>query len=769
MIDSMLQDSIDTTLDDRQARTIMPPTPASSFSLWNTVKAPSKGVGAGILESGGFASDMLGAFGQVQAGYGSQADPTLIFDSKEAERREQQGAAARANINTGAAFSTDLGSSMRQSARDLVPDPVTSNVVENLLFQLPRFATKAVGYSMMGGPAVGAVLTGTDEALTEADRLKAEGVDISTRSGVGLVAGVASGLGVAMPVAGKTAVQTAVLVAAGGPAAFAVQQALSRSILQNADYTKISDQYNPFDPVGLAVSTLVPAGFGYLHMRGATQASSRVAAADPAQARALVQMGMSERQALPYNDPRLDAYAIMAAQRVGVPPEILLAAKNAGEKSSSSAATSPVGAKGIMQFMDRTWAQYGKGDVRDPVAAIDGAAAYFADLGKRYGGNWRAALAEYNGGIKNARAVLDTGNAVSAETIRYLKRTDDYMRDMGGRAASAADPDAVNAARVAQVRDVVESWNLKDPADIAAAQDHLGAVVRAIDQMGSGQRVDVSDLASWQATDGVRVADEMLGRMEAARADLLPEVGNISEPGAVRDLREQIEQLRQQAPQTGESAIKARAKEIQVETQQSYKQALSAARREITARSAETEQRIAALEQQVETNRRAENSRQQLDALDRQIAELRDTRDQISGGQPVPREAAVAARQTFEPQARQRPAAEPSAEPARIAAPAVLDGVAPTPEAKSPTADETGSVSIDAAAPVAQGLPGSERIDAQAADLARLSPDMMIQLDGMDAPARLADVLATVKQEAARDAADAPLLQVAAECFLMNS
>ena len=40
---------------------------------------------------------------------------------------------------------------------------------------------------------------------------------------------------------------------------FIAQQAASKAILANAGYDQIAEQYNPFDPGGLAVSTLVPA------------------------------------------------------------------------------------------------------------------------------------------------------------------------------------------------------------------------------------------------------------------------------------------------------------------------------------------------------------------------------------------------------------------------------------------------------------------------------------------------------------------------------
>ena len=47
-------------------------------------------------------------------------------------------------------------------------------------------------------------------------------------------------------------------------------------------------------------------------------------------------------------------------------------------------------------------------------------------------------------------------------------------------------------------------------------------------------------------------------------------------------------------------------------------------------------------------------------------------------------------------------------------------------------------------------------------------PGLMVQIDGMDAPMRMDDFLAAVKAEADELAADAPLMEVAAQCALFN-
>lgn len=776
MLDSLYQDSIDQTLDDRQKRPVAPPRPQSGFSVWNTIKAPVVGAAAGSVEATGFGADVLSAFGQVQGGFGAQADPSLLLSPEEMQKRRDAGEESRQQVASGEAFSSAVGTGLRVTARDMLPDPVTSNVVEQTLFQLGRFGTKAIGYSVLGGPVVGGVLTGGDEALTEADRLKAQGVDIETRTKVGAVSGLAAGAGVVLPVAGRTVAQTAALVVAGGPASYIAQQAASREILKSADYTKIADQYDPFDPVGLAVSTLVPAGFGAWASRGAARAARPAADFDPAAARALVDMGMSERQALRYDDSRLDAYAVTAAQRAGVPPEVLLAVKNAGERSKNSGATSPVGAKGIMQFMDATWGQYGKGrDVRDPVASIDAGADFLADLGKQYNGDWRAVIAHYNGGGRAGEAVRAGKAPPSAETRAYLDRTDRFMAERRGEAAgraAASDPDAIAAARMQLVRDTVDSWNLKDPTDIAAAQDHLAAVVRASDQLGAGQRVDVSDVVKWDTLQNARMLDDMIGRLESARADLLPEAGQAAEPGAIRTLRAELDQLRAAVPDVGDEAIRARAKELQAADngRTSYKQAQSAARKELAAALDEHQGRVAALERQIETNRGAERARQAVQTLDEQIGGVRSARAALDAPPSAPRQTALAAgelartgKQGGTPAAAAEPAAaKPVAEAPRTGTEPVGTGAEPASVAAQPASGATTAPANGADAAAASVI-------AQADEIARMSPDMMVQLDGMDAPVRLADALEAVRAEAARDAADAPLLQVAAECFLRNT
>jgi len=130
-----------------------------------------------------------------------------------------------------------------------------------------------------------------------------------------------------------------------------------------------------------------------------------------------------------HNDPRLDEFAGVVEQRYGLPPGILVAVKNAGEKSETGQ-TSSAGAQGVMQFIPATRKAY-EHDVGNPFASIDAAGRYFKDLMDRYDGNVKAAITEYNGGTKQAKAVMDGGEPTATETVNYLKRIKKYMQNRG--------------------------------------------------------------------------------------------------------------------------------------------------------------------------------------------------------------------------------------------------------------------------------------------------------------------------------------------------
>ena len=87
-----------------------------------------------------------------------------------------------------------------------------------------------------------------------------------------------------------------------------------------------------------------------------------------------------------------------------------------------------------------------------------------------------------------------------------------------------------------------------------------------------------------------------------------------------------------------------------------------------------------------------------------------------------------------------------------------------TPAPKATT--EAPAAPTQGAAPKAEANPLAASIEAQAAEIAKFSPDMMVQLEGMAGPVRLADAMESIKAEAAKETETAPLYEVAANCFL---
>lgn len=136
-------------------------------------------------------------------------------------------------------------------------------------------------------------------------------------------------------------------------------------------------------------------------------------------------------KSLKYDDPRLDAFAEEVEKRYDLPKGIVLAIKNAGERTNPGQ-VSPKGAQGIMQFMPATMKLQGgmfKHDPNNPFASIDAAGKYLQfTLKNQYKGDALAAVADYNGGPTQAKALRQQGKPTAQETADYIERVKDYMR-----------------------------------------------------------------------------------------------------------------------------------------------------------------------------------------------------------------------------------------------------------------------------------------------------------------------------------------------------
>ena len=481
MIDAMFQAGTDAVLADQLQRPAAPRPPPEP-GVWKGfgTAVPRSLAGAG-LEMGAFATEVMGAFGQVMGAY-----PEAMGYNPTGEAKKQAEAARVKVLKAGVDYSNPQGDELRTKARDIMPNPQTTGAAGQLVGGLAGFMGKAVGYGLTLGPA-GPLALGGDMALTESDRLKGEGVDFATRAKAGAVAGAIGAASVVVPLSGATALVRAAKGVAIGEGSMAGQSLAEKAILKAAGYDRIADTFDPLDPWAIGMG-LVPGALGAKFGGKPVKQVDRVAGTKP-----LAEMGLGERQALRYDDVRLDAYAVQAAQREGIPPEVLLAVKNAGEKSGP-AATSPAGAQGVMQFMPKTFKEFGQGDPMDPMNSIDAGARYLNKLHDAYG-NWDAAVAHYNGGGAQAAIVRGGGTPTIPETAKYLSRVKAYLGDTLDQHAAAAvkaEPDLVPAARVAQTAAALDASRLTADSDLAGRDAHVSAVELAADQMGRGDRVEVA-------------------------------------------------------------------------------------------------------------------------------------------------------------------------------------------------------------------------------------------------------------------------------------
>lgn len=275
-IDTIYADDIDASIK-RWARN-PGPAPEPGFSMTSFLGAAVSGIPAATLEASGSVADLVSGFGNVLAATGGSAGGMFSVPSAAEQKQEAE---ARARMLASQNASVAMGNTIRGKAESFGPDPLTAHTADQVIHGLTRFATKVIADVGLLGPVGGAAVLGLDEANTTTQKLRVEGVDTETAAKVGAVTGAISATGVVLPLGGKTIAQTLGLIGVGGPGAYMTQEHVSRRILEEAGYRDQASLHNPFDPLGLALSTILPGAFGALHMRGLkfrTEAEAKEAA-----------------------------------------------------------------------------------------------------------------------------------------------------------------------------------------------------------------------------------------------------------------------------------------------------------------------------------------------------------------------------------------------------------------------------------------------------------------------------------------------------------
>ncbi len=155
---------------------------------------------------------------------------------------------------------------------------------------------------------------------------------------------------------------------------------------------------------------------------------------------------------------------------------------------------------------------------------------------------------------------------------------------------------------------------------------HATAVRAAVADFAQGRTPDVSDLVHMDpeavpAATGPAI-DAAVAQLQAQRAELLGEAGNLAQRGVIRQTRQQLKEHLSQAPDTSDEALRGRAKEIQAGGRGSYKAALSAARKELDQRVADHEATASRLQGIIDSNARAQQAVQALHEIDQRIDDL---------------------------------------------------------------------------------------------------------------------------------------------------
>ncbi|WP_186276516.1 lytic transglycosylase domain-containing protein [Burkholderia gladioli] len=597
------------------------PAPSPSTGFGSVARAVGRGLGQGGAALAGAAADTGAAVGTL-----TTAPDSLTFDPLALAASDQQENAARAKA--GRLFESPTGTAAYSFSDSLKPDPTNTTRIDQIVQGAVSGLTQIIPASVLLGPAAGAVVGGLSIGMARSEDLKREGVDIGTRTAVGAVDAAVGALGARLPAGGNTLLKTAGLVGVGGPGLAIGQGAAERTILRNAGYDHLADQIDPLDGTNLAAATLMASVFGGVHAVGVAR-TGRAANTPVDPATPLPSLDVAARRALPYDSPVLASYITQAAQREGVPPGLMLGLIHAGERSNSGQ-VSPKGAAGVAQMMPENLAKFGVTDPTDPVQSIDGMAKYLAATSKQYGGNVEAMIADYNGGPKQAAAVLRGETPPAAETAAYLARVTDYMNNrVADDVRFNPTPDQVDAALTARGQRIVDdAYMFGTPDDVNGMALHQDAFEAAARQMDEAGFPDMTRF--YTPDDATRAAtlDGLIADAEAQHADLSTAAANLADPGSIAAARGELDTLNAGAPDTSPAAVKELTRQIQGQGVK-FKAAQRQAQQQIDALQADYEARVTRLQGVVRQNAEAQRATQQLGALDSQLAALREQRAAI--------------------------------------------------------------------------------------------------------------------------------------------
>lgn len=110
--------------------------------------------------------------------------------------------------------------------------------------------------------------------------------------------------------------------------------------------------------------------------------------------------------------------------------------------------------------------------------------------------------------------------------------------------------------------------------------------------------------------------------LEAQKAEMLGMAGNVAEPGAIRQMTNEIKSLEAKRLPSDKATVDAQAKTLQTKEKLKYKEAVKQVNKNIAESNADIDASIARLQNQIDANRDAENVRKSIQSTEQAIFEL---------------------------------------------------------------------------------------------------------------------------------------------------
>lgn len=252
-------------------------------------EASWKGVASGALKSASAFDTALSSTGMVRAALqNAEVETGYAF-----EDIDQRTSVIENRLNQ------DSKELRRRAKDDFGIDPTTMGTAAKIVYGVAETIPKAIGYSVLAGPAGGSVLFGADLGISRAQELIDEGVDKNAAINAGLVTLGTAALGMRLPATfGRSRIASATIGAAANAGLTAAEMQGVNWVLQNQNYKELSQKYQ-LNGIDLATSAIFGGVMGGVLWR--SSATARVATDVAQDQRAARRAALRDRI---YNDLR---------------------------------------------------------------------------------------------------------------------------------------------------------------------------------------------------------------------------------------------------------------------------------------------------------------------------------------------------------------------------------------------------------------------------------------------------------------------------------